>query len=398
MVDFRLTPRQAEWRDEVRQFLADNVTDELRDELWRIHPDEKAPGLTAFRRKIGERGWFGVSWPVEFGGLGLTAMEQQIMLDEFEREGVQAFDLTTTSVAPVIMRFGTEKNKQDWLPGIAAGEITCALGYSEPDAGTDLASLRTKAVLDGDEWVINGVKIWNSRAHRVTHEWLCVRTDPAAPKHAGISVIIVPVDAPGVEVRPLITWADNRTNQTFFTDVRVPRDNLIGQPNEGWSYITSALYLERGAVASAARLRVAFEVLVAHCRVPDAEGRRLADQPWVRHRLAELDADLEVARLLNLETASIIDQGDVPTVIASVTKVFHSELRAKLADWGMQLLGMGGQLDWHDELAPVRGALERLYREAPMVRFGGGTNEVLRDTIAQRGYGLPSYGRTRAAR
>src|SRR5262249_41076200 len=157
-----------------------------------------------------------------YGGLGLTATEQQMLVDEFTARGVPGPDLTVTSVAPMIMRHGTEKNKADWLPGIARGEITCAVGYSEPDAGTDLASLSTRAELDGDEWVINGAKIWNSLAHICTHEWLCVRTDQTAPKHKGISVIMVPIDGPGIEIRPLVAWSDLRTNLTYFTDVRVP--------------------------------------------------------------------------------------------------------------------------------------------------------------------------------
>jgi 3-oxocholest-4-en-26-oyl-CoA dehydrogenase alpha subunit len=394
-MDFELTPKQAKWRDEVRRFLAENITNELREELWTTHVDEKGPELREIRRKIGERGWYGLNWPEEFGGLGLSPIEQQILIDEFENEGIAAFDLTVTSVAPMIMRYGTEKNKADWLPGIARGEVTCAVGYSEANAGTDLANLETRAELIDGQWIINGSKLWNSRAHRASHEWLCVRTDPSAPKHEGISVIIVPTDAAGVQIEPLVTWVDNRTNQTFFTDVRVPEENLIGEVNQGWSYITGALNLERGSIASAARLRVAFDALVDLCTRGQIDGVRLADDPLVRRRLAELDADLEIAKLLNLETASLLEEGEIPTIVSSEAKVFHSELRAKLADWGMQILGMYGQLDWHDEEAPLRGHLERLYREAPLVRFGGGTNEVLRDVIAQRGHGLPSYGRSR---
>ena len=189
-MDFELDDAQRAWVAEVRQFLDENVTAALRAEMAEHGLEYQGGELTAFRRKIGEKGWFGLNWPQEYGGLGLTATHQHLLMTEFEYVGVPGPDLTVTSVAPMIMRHGTEQNKKEFLPGIARGEIVFALGYSEPNAGTDLASLRTRAVRDGDEWVINGSKIWNSGAQRSTHEWLCVRTDPDAPRHRGISVII----------------------------------------------------------------------------------------------------------------------------------------------------------------------------------------------------------------
>src|SRR5690606_38457974 len=244
LMDFRLDPQQRAWRDEVRAFLAEHVTPALREEMREHHLDKPDGEVEAFRRKVGEKGWFGLNWPVEYGGLGLSAVYQHILVTEFEYAGAPAPDLTVTSVAPTIIRYGTEQNKREFLPPIARGELRCALGFSEPDAGTDLASLKTRAVLDGDTWVINGSKIWNSMAQRATHEWLCVRTDPDAPKHKGLSVIMVPIDAPGVEIRPIIAWSGYRTNEVFFTDVRVPVTNLIGEVNQGWTYITGSLNLE----------------------------------------------------------------------------------------------------------------------------------------------------------
>ncbi len=293
-MDFELTQAQREWRDEVRAFLAENVTAALREELLHVGAERRGQEFAAFRRKVGEKGWYGLNWPVEYGGLGRSATEQHILIDEFNYANVPGPDLTVTSVAPMIMRYGTQQNKEEFLPGIARGEITVAVGYSEPDAGTDLASLQTRAELDGDEWVINGSKIWNSLAHQASHEWLCVRTDPAAPKHHGISVIMVPISTPGIEIRPLITWADFRTNQTFFTDVRVPRGNLIGEVNKGWQYITGALDLERGALTNAGDLRAEVDDLIRVCTQQTVGGVRLADRPEVRQRLAELHADVEV--------------------------------------------------------------------------------------------------------
>ncbi|MCT7658368.1 acyl-CoA dehydrogenase family protein [Mycobacterium deserti] len=375
-MDFELDDEQRAWVAEVRQFLTANVTPALRAEMAEHGLEYQGGELTAFRRKIGEKGWFGLNWPTEYGGLGLTAMHQHLLMREFEYAGVPGPDLTVTSVAPVIMRHGTEQNKLEFLPGIARGEIVCALGYSEPNAGTDLASLRTRAIRDGEEWVINGSKIWNSGAQRSTHEWLCVRTDPEKPRHRGISVLMVPVDSPGIEIHPLYAWSGYRTNETFFRDVRVPVTNLIGEENAGWTYITGALDHERGALTNAGDMRRALDDLLALAGRP---------APAFRRRLAQAEADLEVAMLMGYEAASLLDSGRIPTVEVSVEKVFTSELRQRIADLALDLLGPDG--------LRVGNFFERLYRVSPLMRFGGGTNEVLRDVIAQRGHRMPSYGR-----
>ena len=393
LVDVGLDATQRAWVDEVRAFLADTVTPALEAELAE-HGLERIGGeVSAFRRRVGEKGWFGVTWPEEYGGLGLSAMHQHLLMREFEYRGVPGPDLTVTSVAPMIMRHGTEQNKREFLPPIAAGELTCAVGYSEPDAGTDLASLRTRAVRDGDEWVINGAKIWNSGAQRSTHEWLCVRTDPDARRHRGISVIIVPLESAGIEIRPLTAWSGYRTNEVFFRDVRVPATNLIGEENRGWTYITGALDLERGALTNAGDLRRALDELQNLARMSRRDGSAPLDNPSFARRLAQAEADVDVAMLMGVEAASLLDTGIVPTVEVSVEKIFTSELRQRIADLAIDLLGPDGLLAHRSAGAPADGAFERLYRAAPLMRFGGGTNEVLRDVIAQRGHGMPSYGR-----
>lgn len=392
-MDFELDDEQRAWVDEVRQFLAEHVTPALKAEIVEHGLEYQGGEVAAFRRKIGEKGWFGLNWPTAYGGLGLTAIHQHLLMSEFEYAGVPGPDLTVTSVAPMIMRHGTEQNKQEFLPGIARGEIVCALGYSEPNAGTDLASLRTRAVRDGDEWVISGSKIWNSGAQRSTHEWLCVRTDPDAPRHRGISVIMVPVDSPGVEIHPLYAWSGYRTNETFFRDVRVPVTNLIGEENAGWTYITGALDHERGALTTPGDLRRAVQDLVALAAHPMRDGSVPAADPVFRRRLAAVEADVEVATLMGYEAASLLDGGAIPTVEVSVSKVFTSELRQRIADLALDLLGPDGLMAYRSAGAPHGGFFERLYRVSPLMRFGGGTNEVLRDVIAQRGHKMPSYGR-----
>jgi alkylation response protein AidB-like acyl-CoA dehydrogenase len=392
-MDFELDVGQRAWLTEVREFLHDNVTAELRAELAE-HDLEFAGGEVArFRRKIGEKGWFGLNWPREYGGLGLGAVYQHLLMSEFEYWGVPGPDLTVTSVAPMIMRHGTEQNKTEWLPLIAKGEMICAVGYSEPEAGTDLANLRTRAVLDGQEWVINGTKIWNSGAQRATHEWLCVRTDPDSGRHRGISVIIVPIDNPGVEIRPLYAWSGYRTNEVQFRDVRVPVSNLVGEVNRGWTYITGALDLERGALTNAGDLRRAVDDLRELALYLLRDGTVPARSAALRRRLTQAEADVEVATLMGYEAASILDSGVIPTVEVSVEKVFTSALRQRIAALALDVLGPHRVLVHRSESAPLAGKFERLYRAAPLMRFGGGTNEVLRDIIAQRGHGMPSYGR-----
>jgi alkylation response protein AidB-like acyl-CoA dehydrogenase len=388
-VDFDLDADQARWLAEVRAFLHETVTDELLRERALHGTEDPGPATVEFRRRMGERGWFGLTWPREYGGLGLGPVYQHILVKELEYWRVPTLDLTVTSVAPMIMRYGTEQNKAEFLPLIASGAMRVAVGYSEPDAGTDLASLRTRAELVGSEWVINGSKIWNSLAQVATHEWLCVRTDPTAPKHRGISVIVVPIDLPGVEVRPLITWPDFRTNEAFFTDVRVPETNLIGEVNKGWQYITGALDLERGALTNAGDLRRAVDDLIAIAQQPSASGERLFDRPHVRSAIARLDADVEVAVLMGLEASSLLLDGEIPTVTVTAEKIFTSELRQRIADVATTLLGLGGLQAPEDGTAPAGGFFQKLYRSAPLMRFGAGTNEVLRDVIAQRGYALP---------
>ncbi|MCU1659280.1 MAG: putative acyl-CoA dehydrogenase [Pseudonocardiales bacterium] len=388
-MDFELDSAQHRWLAEIREFLRETVTDELLLERARYGSEQPGPATIEFRRLMGERGWFGLSWPKQYGGLEMGPVFQHIMLSELEYWRVPTLDLTVTSVAPMIMRHGTERNKIEFLPLIARGEMRVAVGYSEPDAGTDLASLRTSARLDGAEWVINGSKIWNSLAQTATHEWLCVRTDPHASKHKGISVVIVPIDQAGVDVRPLVTWPDLTTNETFFTDVRVPQTNLIGEVNRGWQYITGALDLERGALTNAGDLRRAVDELidVAGCEVP--QGHRPIDDDHVRRAIARLDADVEVAVLMGLEASSMLADGEIPTITVTVEKIFTSELRQRIADTATTLLGMGGVLSPDDSSAPAAGAFQKLYRAAPLMRFGAGTNEVLRDVIGQRGYAMP---------
>lgn len=379
-MDFALSAQQEAWVEEIRAFLREHFDTEAEEEARRRGNEASGPVLRAFRAKMAERGWLALTWPVDHGGSGRTMFEQFLLMDEFAYWGAPAIDLTSSAVAPTIMRVGTEEQKRQWLPAILRGEAEFAIAYSEPDAGSDLASVRTTGRLDGDEWVISGEKLWNTGAEFATHEWLVCRTDPNAPKHKGLSVLMVPIDSPGVQVQPIVTWGGIRTNAVFFDEVRVPADHLVGELNEGWRLVTTALDFERVAIGVTGGLRRLYDELVRFVAGAVEGGLPLGARDDVRHTLADLAARIELARLLNYRAAWMVDQGLVPNAEASMTKVVTTELQATLAAAALDLT--------RGEPSPATTLAQHMYRQAPYLRFGGGTNEVQRDIIAQRGLGL----------
>jgi len=386
---YAFTPEQVAWRDEVRAFVRRHVTPALAAEMRQAGNEGDGPLARGFHQRLFEKGWWGIGWPKEFGGLGKSAIDQFIFVEEMETAGAPAMQLTIRSVAPTILRAGSEEQKARWLPPILRGELEFAVAYSEPDAGTDLAALKTRAVLDGDHWVINGQKMWNTGAHTATHNWVAVRTEPEAPKHRGISMMIVPMDAPGITVQPLWTWSGIRTNAVFLEDVRVPKDHLVGERGMGFYYAMMALDFERIMIGSVGLLLRLLGELKDFVRRTKREGAPLGSVPWVRRALADLEMRVEVGRQIGLLNAWLTDQGVVPTKEGSIAKVYVSELNAHLASVGMEIIGLAGQLAPDDPAAPLHGRLQWLYTTAPLQRFGGGTNEIQRCIIAQRGLGLP---------
>jgi alkylation response protein AidB-like acyl-CoA dehydrogenase len=388
-VNFDLTKSHSTWLAEVKDFLEEEFSVEDEAAARQGGGEWSGPVIRRFRRALAARNWLALTWPKAWGGMDKTMVEQMLFMDEMAYAGAPSIDMTASSVAPALMRSGTDEQKSRWLPKIREGSVEFAIGYSEPDAGSDLAALRTSAVLDGDEWVINGEKIWNTGAEYCTHEWLACRTDPDAPVHRGISVLIVPLDLPGITVREIITWRGMRTNQVAFEDVRVPFDHLIGAANEGWRYITQALNFERVAIGITGGLRRMLDELVVYCRSTVIDGQPIADRPEVSLQLARLTVDLDLAWLLNYRASAMIDEGLVPFAEASMTKVFTSDLFGRMGDIATDILGLEGQLDPFEDGSPMGGMAQLLYRTAPYLRFGGGTNEIQRDIIAQRTYDLP---------
>src|SRR5262249_40252191 len=252
---YEFTPAQLAWRDEVRAFLKTPVTPALVADMRQAGNEGDAPLERELHQKLFTKGWWGVGWAKEFGGLGKSTIDQFIYVEEMERAGAPAMRLGITSVAPTIYRAGTKTQQEQWLPKILDGSIDFAVAYSEPDAGTDLANLKTRAVLEGDEWIVNGQKIWNTGAHTATHNWVAVPTEPEKPKHQGISMLIVPMDSPGITVQGIWTMSNIRTNLVFFDNMRVPRDNLIGERGMGFYYAMMALDFERIVIGSVGLLR-----------------------------------------------------------------------------------------------------------------------------------------------
>jgi alkylation response protein AidB-like acyl-CoA dehydrogenase len=385
-MEFQWEPEHITFRDELRAFIQEWRTPELLKEYAETYGGG-GEQIARFHEAIGERGWMRMCWPVAAGGEGRDMLYHFLFIEEMEYWGMPYGNLTFTSIAPTLAAYGSEAQKQEYLPGIYRGELCFALGYSEPNAGTDLAALRTKAERDGDQWVINGQKIWTSLADVSTHIWLAVRTNPDAPKHAGISIVIVPTETAGVTIRPLHTMYGGHTNETFYDDVRVPVENTVGEVDAGWPIIMNALNHERVALAATGALARLYDQLVAH--LGERRPAKLAD-PVVRRRLADLQLRIREHRGLALQNAWILSKGRTPISEASMAKVSGTELRTHIANLSMDLMGReGGLAAESGERAAYEGRAEFNFRLSPIFRFGGGTNEIMRDIIAAAGLGLP---------
>jgi alkylation response protein AidB-like acyl-CoA dehydrogenase len=340
---------------------------------------------------MGADGWLGIGWPKEYGGRGMTPIEQFIFFDESMRAGAPVPMLTVNSVAPTIMQFGSDEQKKFYLPRILKGEIHFAIGYTEPNAGTDLASLQCKAVRDGDFFVINGQKIFTSLATDADYIWLAVRTDPEAPKHKGISMLIVPREAPGVRVVPIKNMGELNTNQTFYDDVRVPVGNLVGKLNGGWKLITNQLNHERVTLCSSGMIEGHFEEVVRWAKETRlADGRRVIDQPWVQLNLARIYARLDFLRLMNFKVAWGAEQNQpLNPAHASTIKVFGTEFYLEAIRSMLEILGPAGTFRSGSPDAAIRGRIGFMLRSIHILTFGGGTNEMQRDLICLFGLSMP---------
>lgn len=383
------TPEQHALRAELREYFAKLMTPERREALAGGYEDG---GQTVYRetvKQMGTDGWLGIGWPEQYGGQNRTMMEQLIFSDECSVAGAPFPVLTVNTVGPTIMELGTEEQKNEFLPKILTGDLHFSIGYSEPDAGTDLASLSTRAVRDGDEYVINGSKMWTSLIESADYVWLAARTDPDVAKHKGISVFLVPTSSPGFSYTPVRTLSGATTSQTFYEDVRVPATALVGRLNDGWRLVTGQLNRERVALVSPASVQTSLNEVRAwaeQTKLPD--GSRLIDKEWVQANLGRVHAKVEFLKLINWKIAWGVKNGVSPAD-ASATKVFGTEFYTEAYRLLMECFGDEAFVRVDSPGAVIKGRIERAYRGALILTFGGGTNEVQRDIIAMVGLGMP---------
>jgi 3-oxocholest-4-en-26-oyl-CoA dehydrogenase alpha subunit len=382
------TPEQKALKAEIRQTMQALMTPALRDELHEM--EGGGPLYYETLKHLGERGWLGLGWDPAYGGQGRSPIEEFIFFDEMHRSGFPIPLLTLNTVGPTLAKYGSEAQKEDLLPKILAGQLHFCIGYTEPSAGTDLASLKTSAVRDGDHYVIQGQKIFISLADFADYIWLAARTDPDAAKHKGISMILVPMDAVGLQTTPIQNLGDANIHAVYFDKVRVPITNRVGPENGGWRMITTQLNHERVALMMVGPLRrLSQETRDWAAETSAGDGRTLLELPWVRRNLAEVEVGLEALMLMNWKQAWNLGRDHLEMQEASGLKVFGSEFYVRAHRQLLEILGEAGTVKAGSPGAVLRGHVERHYRATLVLTFGGGTNEVQRDIIATAGLNMP---------
>jgi alkylation response protein AidB-like acyl-CoA dehydrogenase len=392
-MDFHFSPEEEAFRQELGAWLKENIPPDWEGTF--LEEDEEAWQTgRAFVKKLAKKGWTAPSWPKEWGGLEASPSMQLVYNEEmgYHRAPFGSIIQAVGYIGPSILFFGSEEQKKEHLPGIVNCDTVWCQGFSEPESGSDLASVRTKAVRDGDDYVINGDKIWTSNAHR--SDWCIVlaRTDPAAPKHKGISFFLVDMKTPGITVQPIVNMADVHSfNQVYFEDVRVPSNALLGQENRGWYIAAMTLDFERSSLVAAAvaMSRRGLDELVEYCRETKVNGASLLDNALVRHKLADIAIEIEVGRYMVYRVVSQQARKEPGSIEAAVCKLWNTEMSVRLTNAGIEILGLYGQLQRDSKWVRMMGRFEKGYLYAIAMVVGGGTSEIQRNIIAMRGLGLP---------
>jgi alkylation response protein AidB-like acyl-CoA dehydrogenase len=392
-MDFRFSPDEEAFRQELRAWLEQNVPTDLEGVFLEEEEEPWREGR-AFVKKLAQKGWVAPGWPKEYGGMEASPSLQLVYHEEmgYHRAPIGSIVQSVGYIGPAILAFGTEEQKKMHLPPISAGDTVWCQGFSEPNSGSDLASLQCRAVKDGDDWVINGDKTWTSNAHRSDWCILLARTDPGAPKHKGISFFLVEMKSPGIAVVPVVNAADVHSfNQVFFEDVRVPKNALLGAENQGWYIAAMTLDFERSSLVAAgvAMARRGLSDLVDYCKETRVNGKSLMEDPLVRHKLAEMAIEVEVGRYMVYRVVSQQARREPGSIAAAVCKLFNTEMDVRLANAGIQILGLFGQLHRDSKWSRMMGRFEKSYMYALAMVSGGGTSEIQRNIIAMRGLGLP---------
>ncbi len=394
-MDFRFSEEEEAFREEAREWLKREIPTrwiELDPGLWE-ETEESWTLLRQFQRKLARKGWLAPAYPREYGGSEMGHIKRLILAEElyYHRAPVGIeWEISVNWVGGAILLFGSEVQKKKYLTEVANGESCFCLGYSEPNSGSDLASIQTRAVEDGDYWVINGQKTWCSFAHYANYCWLGARTDPSAPKHRGISMFIVDMKTPGISVKPLINILNQHSfNEVFLDDVRVPKDALVGERNNGWYQLAMALDYERSLIGTAAANQRLIEELIQYARESRCSGRGDVSHALTSDALAELVVENEVLRMMCYRIAWMYTKGLHPSYESSMSLLFSSQLLRQIAEVGMRVLGHYGELSQDSELAVARARIMRTYLSGISIGVGGGTNEIQRNIVAMRGLGLP---------
>jgi 3-oxocholest-4-en-26-oyl-CoA dehydrogenase alpha subunit len=390
-VDFDFSPEQLAFVKEVEAFLDANddpeVFDPTRENMAQI---VDTPKRRAFMASMGQKGWLGMTWPKDYGGSEGEGVYEYLLNEQLAGRGGPQIGKGVGIVGKTIIRHGNETLKEEFLPKILRNEVEFAVGYSEPNAGSDAASMQLKATKVDGGWVLNGQKTWTTSAHFAEWYWVGARTDPEAPKHAGITLFLVPLDQPGITINAIWTMGDERTNEVFLTDVFVPDEYVVGEVNHGFQYISEALDLERFTMFTISPIQQRFEALVEYVKTTARDGAPLKDDPVVRQRLAQLATQLEVARVIGLRFVfESAKGGAAPTAWASEYKLYATELSKRLANASMDIAGPGSQLRVKTPEAPMAGRAESTYRYTVIDTIGGGASEIQKNIIARRKLGLP---------
>jgi alkylation response protein AidB-like acyl-CoA dehydrogenase len=390
---FRLEPEEENFRQEVRDFLMNELPpgwQTTKGHHAGLETEEEWAFYQSMMRKLGAKGWLTLAWPREYGGQGDT-IKQFILSEEMYYYGAPGLDMPGVyMLSPILIRYGSEEQKKQHLPHIASGEILWCECFSEPGAGSDLASVSTRAVEDGDFLMVNGQKTWVTQAHRADWGFALVRTDPKAPKHKGITFLLVDMKTPGITVRPISDLAGMKTiNEIFFDDVRVPKSNVVGALHEGWSLVRALLGFERSGIHRISQARRVVDLLLDYIKETTYGGEPLANAPWIRRKIAEAATQCEVARLFAYNVAWLQSKELSPPLDISMTQLVGHELQQYVSDAGMQILGLFGQLKENSKWAQLEGAIEHLYLTSIGATFAAGSSEIMRNIIAVRGLGLP---------